>query len=151
MGDKLYIYGGSWAPEPGKYGILGDLWSFDLKTSHWQEISQTIENPGPRLAHRLIPYSESSFLLFGGGLWDSEKNDWVAQYDDIWIYNAISNTWTKIPYGGPKIIGTFSNVFELRGFYFLCGGYNWETRQNNPLVCFDPGTFLFTLTQWRWS
>lgn len=77
----IMLYGGA--------TYLADTWIFDISVGEWEQVTP-LNQPGYRFGHSMV-YNENDgkIYLFGG----SHLTD---LYNDLWIYDYLSNTWTEI-------------------------------------------------------
>jgi uncharacterized protein (TIGR03437 family) len=90
-GNQMLLYGGcasGFGPCP-----LGDLWSFDLTTSRWTEITGGTK-PAPRQWYGMgFDASRERLVLYGG------SGDRGA-LNDIWEFDPRSRSWTSVTVAG---------------------------------------------------
>lgn len=84
---QMYLYGGcasGFGPCP-----LGDLWSFDLRSNSWTEITGAVKPP-PR-QHYGISFDSrrKQLVLFGGG-------GGQGVLGDTWLFSSASRTWSEL-------------------------------------------------------
>jgi N-acetylneuraminic acid mutarotase len=106
-GGELWLFGGS----AGGYGMLNDLWRYDLSTDEWTWVSggDHADQPGiygtkgtaypsnvpggREWASGWIDAS-SRLWLFGGMGYDSNGD--FGQLNDLWRYDPAANDWTWV-------------------------------------------------------
>lgn len=77
------LFGGRYS-----YGIIGDTWTYDLRSNTWVE-----RNPQARPPQRtgaVMAADESGNIILFGGQYGS------AVYDDTWSYDVANDAWTEI-------------------------------------------------------
>lgn len=101
--DKIIVFGGvdPWSGDPNDH--MNDTWSYDLNTNTWTELFPS-NSPSKRVADPgMIYISEiNKSLLVGGWLSYSRDNNEGEAYNDTWLFDYESNTWTEIPNNFPK-------------------------------------------------
>ncbi len=111
-GRQMYLYGGCASgngPCP-----LGDLWSFDLNTNTWTEVT---------------PASRPAGRQHYGFSFDSRRNRIVLQggssLSDTWLYDPASRIWSQLPtnLAGPARRNRHQGAYAAeRGISFFFGG-----------------------------
>ena len=66
-----------------------DTWIFNCSTDEWTQVFPEV-SPGPRMSPNMVFDTTSNIVVMFGGT----GND--ITYDDTWIYNCSSNTWTEM-------------------------------------------------------
>ncbi len=115
----LWLYGGKGYDAVGNFGVMGDLWKYNIASNQWtwvkganlinqnavygiQGVANIANRPGA------IYESKSGWVDANNDLWmfGGSKND-VANdyYSDMWKYNIASNSWTWV-----KGFGTINGV-----------------------------------------
>jgi len=92
--NKVVLFGG-W----DTYNYRDDTWIYDTATNTWVNKTPSSSPPG-RYYHRMVYDSiNRKVVLFGGY---SYTNSIVTYYQDTWIYDVATNTWTqKYPINPP--------------------------------------------------
>jgi len=80
--DQVALFGGS----DGTYD--DETWIYDLSDNTWTQKSPT-SKPSPRFRLAIAYIGSDQVLLFSGQYADG------GYYDDTWIYNLHTNTWTQ--------------------------------------------------------
>ena len=84
-GNNLVIFGGR-----NSGGNLNEIWSFNLDTLAWTNITPSDTNqPAKRFAHNAVydPLSRRMFIWSGQG---------AGFYNDVWAFDLASRTWQKM-------------------------------------------------------
>lgn len=129
--NQMLLYGGcasGFGPCP-----LGDLWSFDLNSNRWTEITAS-----PRPAARehygvAFDSARNRMILFGGA--------GPGKLNDTWEFDPQARTWRETPLAGPapaarsRHHGAFASD---RGVSLFFGGATSAT-QTNELWLLGPG------------
>jgi hypothetical protein len=76
---QMLIYGGQ------QSGPLDDLWSFDLATRLWTELTPAERPQGRQLASSFVD-AEGRFVVFGG-------DTVMGEVDETWAYDLTSGRW----------------------------------------------------------
>ena len=66
-----------------------DTWIFNCSTDEWTQVFPDV-SPGPRMSPNMVFDTTSNTAVMFGGI----GND--VTYDDTWMYNFTSNTWTEM-------------------------------------------------------
>ncbi len=121
-----YVFGGT-GYGSSKYGQLNDTWKYSgldplskQPVWTWMNGDSTVNSTGrygtigvagnknappAREYGSMTRIENGKYLLFGGG--GPSKNNSYALYNDLWIYEVVSNSWTWI--GGGNHINTAAN------------------------------------------
>ena len=91
VGYRMLIFGGQ-----GGGNALNDLWSLDLDTAAWSDIT-----PESRPGERTFPASvydpaTHRFVIFGG----AEKGNRGTRSSEAWAFDLAAGTWTLLQPGG---------------------------------------------------
>lgn len=120
---RMIIYAGQ------NNGWLDDLWSFDLATRTWTELTPA-QRPAGRWFASLAVDNDSRVLMFGG--------TGAAVYGDLWSFDQTARQWTQLQLaGGPSArFGAMGAYLESEDRWILFGGagselFNdvWELRR----------------------
>ena len=95
--NRVILYGGWTGNESLRSSYNDETWSYDVSANTWTKMNPST-SPGIRCGHELVYDVESDrFILFGGYYF---YGSWTV-LDDTWIYDANTNTWTKMKAKGP--------------------------------------------------
>ena len=120
---RMIIYAGQ------NNGWLDDLWSFDLATRTWTELTPA-QRPAGRWFASLAVDKDSRVLMFGG--------TGATVYGDLWSFDQSARQWTQLQVaGGPSArYGALNVYLENEDRWLLFGGagnelFNdvWELRR----------------------
>lgn len=107
QGNSIYLYGGHGTDTAGSYGLLNDMWRYDLVTGNWtniylsaisengnygtQGVAAPTNHPGAR---RMMVVKQNGNLvyLFGGTGYSS--SGFSATLNDLWSYDLTTGFWT---------------------------------------------------------
>jgi N-acetylneuraminic acid mutarotase len=96
--DKVILFGGTDASN-----YFNDVWEFDTSTNEWTELMANDPSPtgqpDVRSSHTMSYIGDNKLLVFGGSQWVSD----LIYFDDTWIYDVSSNTWTEITGATPPL------------------------------------------------
>ena len=99
---KIYLFGGQIGA-----GFSNDLYAYDVAANSWTKLTPTGTPPSPRWRTSLAYDSTNNiFMVYGG-------QDATQTYNDTWIYNPATNTWTQLTSAGtPPMddVGPFENL-----------------------------------------
>jgi hypothetical protein len=97
--QKVWFYGGT---GPG-VGRLGDLWSYDLRSDRWEQVTWEGEGPTRLLGHGMV-YDPvlHRLLLYGGSQTPSFIGDWFCS-DKLWQFDLEARRWSIIPLVEPPL------------------------------------------------
>lgn len=86
--ENFVMFGGDNDETPTR--ALGDTWIYNSQSNTWLEIDSSV-NPAPRSKHAMV-YDKylNKVILFGG-----IGENFNVIYDDLWIYDPISMTWSQ--------------------------------------------------------
>eukprot|EP01071_Lankesteria_metandrocarpae_P004830 Lankesteria_metandrocarpae@DN3712_c0_g1_i1.p1 len=91
--DSVLLFGGEFSTIDQFYHFK-DLWSFDIKTNIWSEVSTSGSGPSPRSGHRMIVWR--SFLVVFGGFHDTLRE--TRYFDDLYFLCLRSMKWRKVQF-----------------------------------------------------
>jgi len=115
-------------------------WTYDPEANSWRQM--TTAGPDPSIILPGVAYSHQAqqIFLFGG-------RDGATYYSDLWTYNVLTNTWTKIsPVGGVSPPARYRMNFaydSTNNIFLLYGGQNGSTVLNDTWV-YDPDANKWT-------
>jgi uncharacterized protein (TIGR03437 family) len=125
---RMIIYGGQ------RNGALDDIWSFDLASRTWTNLTPANRPAGRWFASSFID-RDGRFLLFGGFATTGNSNE-------TWSFDFQSNQWTKLEIGQPPSPrnGMMSAYVEGEDRLIVFGGTGnsgllndvWELRRSAP-------------------
>ncbi len=142
---KFIIYGGNSSTSGLSYTALGDLWSFDLDTLEWTELSAP-GGPDDRLFHASALSSDGLFYVYAGG---DERAFTGPFLDDLWALDLSDLSWTELHSGGDGApdgrLSSTMVVDEERGRLVIFGGHDDGTLGNDNQV------WAFDLAAGSWS
>jgi len=89
IGRNLLVFGGR-----GDSGNLNELWSFNLDSRLWSNITPTATNqPAKRFAHNAVFDPQSRTML----IWSGQG---AGFYNDLWAFDVDAGSWREIAPGG---------------------------------------------------
>ena len=83
IGNKFYMFGGIDGDR-----ALDELWAFDAENEEWEYKETFGKAPARRYGHAANSHG-TNLLIWGG-------TNGFFMYDDMFMYNVISNTWTEL-------------------------------------------------------
>ncbi|XP_053376722.1 beta-scruin-like [Mercenaria mercenaria] len=122
---QIYVIGGR-----GKYdSVLLSVESYDPKTDGWYFVPSL---PEPMFAASAVTLG--SRMIVTGGIGTNRNNPSALHVlNTVYSYNTISNGWTKLhPLRFPRC---FSNLVNVNGKLYLCGGATRTYEAKNSLLC----------------
>jgi N-acetylneuraminic acid mutarotase len=171
----LWLFGG-YTDSPGIYGLLNDLWSYDIATNQWTWVSgsntpgasgiygtlgvASVGNaPGARLAPVSWIDSAGHLLLFGGNGLDAASGA-SNDLNDLWSYDPSTNLWTWLSgsnaSSSPGVYGSLGVAAAGNAPPARNAAVSWKDAAGllwlfggsglNDLWSFDPGA-----QQWTWE
>lgn len=89
--DVFVLFGGSCTDNPRctRDDELADTWIYNLKTNTWTEMTPAV-SPAKRQQHNLVYDPHNGVIVMYGG------RDGSLKYNDLWVYDVASNTWTEV-------------------------------------------------------
>jgi hypothetical protein len=144
IGSKMYIYGGN-RTEGGKYMIFDDLHVFDTDTLTWSQPKTTGDQPGPRVAHKMVAVGRKLYL-FGGGIWEPQK-DWIERTKKIHILDTDTMVWSCAKTTGDEKVrvSSFTVPLVFSHFIFFFGGQSIQDgNEVDDLISFDTVSHTWT-------
>ena len=120
---KLILFGGLFGSYDGS-SRLSDTWAFDPATSTWTNLAPGPDVPGAR-GYSTMVYDMAIHrtILFGGFAGPS------GLLDDLWSYDAATNTWLKVQTSTHPSKRDFSSISydPISASVFLFGGLTGDT------------------------
>jgi len=95
---------------------FGDLWSYDLDSDAWTELSAT--GPNARFGHEAVWVDDIGLVVFAG-------QTGTTFFNDLWAYDPTADAWTELPgsgdvpvsrYGTCGAIGPDGRLWISHGF-----------------------------------
>ena len=97
--DRIIMFGGFHSPDkvapldPTGAVYQKETWAYDFNTNTWENVTDTLSNPKPRVGHAMAYDSESdAVILFGG---HTHLNN-AGMQDETWVYDYNENMWTQL-------------------------------------------------------
>ena len=125
---RMIIYGGQ------RSGALDDIWSFDLASRTWTNLTPAQRPAGRWFASSFID-KDGRFFIFGGFTSSGNSNE-------LWSFDFSNNQWSKVELANPPSArnGAMSVFIEAGNRLIVFGGNSnngvmndvWELRQNTP-------------------
>ena len=121
--SKIYIFGGRQSLTMEE-APLNDLYSFDVSTSIWENLSPTksdmmVDVPTPRSFHKMLSVGNTLYVFGGCGK--------KGRLSDLYSYDIIAKHWVKLPDNGDMISGRggagFTYSTDLKSL-FIIGGFS---------------------------
>lgn len=93
---KMWLFGGRFrdktAPGTDPYALMSDLWSFDVQTREWAQVTPSGAGPEARVNAALVWDEKRSRLwLFGGNKATSGAS--YSALGDLWSFDPQSGSW----------------------------------------------------------
>jgi gliding motility-associated-like protein len=171
---NLWIFGGAGYDAFGGFGMLADLWKYNIATNEWTWMSgpNTINFPGnygtplvpaPTNAPPARNETSAAWTSNNGDLWMYGGGDWNGQFNDMWKYSPSTGMWTfmhgsttvnALPSYGTQTISSPSNTPGAR----FCYG-RWKDLNGNLWLFGGSGAngfyadmwmFDISLNEWAW-
>ncbi|MHA2276682.1 MAG: Kelch repeat-containing protein [Candidatus Kariarchaeaceae archaeon] len=94
--DRIIMFGGVDPRRGGREDHFNDIWSYDFNTNTWVELFPN-GSPSKRTPQTFIYIPSIDKSLLTGGWINYELDiDHGQPYNDSWLYDYTSNTWTEI-------------------------------------------------------
>jgi N-acetylneuraminic acid mutarotase len=99
IGETIYCFGGLYDNFGGKVNTFyNDLFKFNTKNHHWEELQPEGAIPAPRgTSMGLTDKENNKFYIFGGvdypANFDLKK---INMMNDLWVYSPDTNKWEEI-------------------------------------------------------
>jgi len=118
VGKEFFVFGGSDA----NVKPLADVHKFNTETLQWTEIVPRGAGPSPRSGHTCAALGTKIFV-YGGATWDSKARVWKDKSNDIYVFDTVTNTWTRPAVTGDlPAVSTFAASFTVGTHFWLIGG-----------------------------
>ena len=116
VGDRILVYGGQVQLSEREFDPTDELWELDLATLTWRQPPASGSLPLPHVGHAAQWDAASGSMLIVGG--------WVADTTTPFLYDPVTETWTKLaPAGVPRRPTRSPIVYDSRrDRYLLFGG-----------------------------
>jgi len=144
VADRLLVFGGNTSTSGLMLTGAQDLFSLDLATGAWTDLTPATGGPGPRLMHAGV-VAGRQWLVFGG---TPAFNP--PYWNDTWALDLDSDTWTLVDDGSGTAPSTrFGHeLFWDAGRMFVFGGHD-QTNLGNQNDVWALETATGTWTQIR--
>lgn len=137
---QFLIHGGNTSKSGASFTPLGDLWSLDLDTLEWTELSPAGDAPKDRLFHSsTLSGDGATMYVYGGG----DENAFVGPFfGDLWALDTASLTWSRLHTGRQdapegRLVPNMA-VDDANGRVILFGGHDdGELGNTNQVWAFD--------------
>ena len=107
--QRMLIFGGQRGSS-----ALGDLWSLDLTTNTWTELTPDSGPEGRTFPASIYDPLSHRFVIFGG----AEAGGGGVKRDEVWAFDLAQETWALVqPAGTPPAAGAYITG-ENRVLYF---------------------------------
>ena len=120
---NLWLFGGFGFDVTGNFGLLNDLWKYNISTNQWtwikgdnsanqtgvygtKGVAASTNKPGAR-------YSANAWADASGNLWLGFGFGTSFRFNDLWKYNIASNQWTWMK--GDNLTSQQASVFGTKG------------------------------------
>ena len=87
--DRVVIFGGDGDNSGFLSGARDDLWSLNLGTGTWTQLTPAGPRPQARLLHGAANLG-NRMVVFGGA------EDFIVYRNDLWIFDFMLNTWSQV-------------------------------------------------------
>jgi len=136
VGHKMYLFGGNDTTNRDtkhrrKYGTYGDFFVLDAgsaDTLKWEQPQTKGKTPCARSGHHMETVGNKIFL-YGGGLWDDQNRTWIERYNDMYMFNTVTNEWSEVPQSKVPVNAFISVPHWSVGSYLFV--------YSDQLWCFD--------------
>ena len=106
--DRIILFGGV----DKSVSVIGETWAYDYNTDTWQQLSS---GPAPRWGANLVYDPVSDKIVLFGGIADTCFTGRPEMYDDTWIYDYNTDTWTEqFPDDHPPKNGGFLFTYSTK-------------------------------------
>ena len=106
---RMIIYAGQ------RSGALDDIWSFDLASRQWTNLTPAVRPPG-RFWSTSFVNKDGRFMIFGGS--------GAGNFNDTWEFNLTTQTWTQLQIENPpsQRNGMMGVYIESEDRFIVIGG-----------------------------
>ena len=106
---RMIIYAGQ------RSGALDDIWSFDLASRQWTNLTPAVRPPG-RFWSTSFVNKDGRFMIFGGS--------GAGNFNDTWEFNLTTQTWTQLQVENPpsQRNGMMGAYIESEDRFIVIGG-----------------------------
>jgi len=143
VGNKMYLFGGNNNNEAGAYQVLDDFYCLDTDTLTWSKPETTGDIPCARSGHCMTAIGKKLYM-FGGGVWN-ETSGWVEKFNDVYVFDAENNVWTKPATSGDVQTSTFAISFAVGRYLFVFGG------GSKPKHCVTNDIYILDTANYTWA
>ena len=78
-------------------GLLGDMWSYNIATNRWTQLSPKGDCPSPRVGSATAYCEAGNQIILFGGL------DEIDDHNDTWMLDLGPDRWVRLPYEGGDV------------------------------------------------
>jgi len=140
VAHRLVVFGGR-----GRSGDVDDVWSFDLASQTWQEITpQGGSSPTKRYTHNAV-YDAANHRMI---VWSGRHVEERLLFNDVWEFDLEAETWAPFQPTGPLPnirYGSGAVYDPVAGQLVTFAGFTSEGRFNDTWR-FDPAANQWTDT-----
>jgi len=119
-----------------------NMWAYDLTTNTWT--STPITEPAYRTYDAMVYVPTVKLDFVFGGVYPDPDTE--TPYNDMWTYNAVTNTWEQVPFtSGPSARGWYTMSYSTKSDRIvLIGGGADRNSFTNEVWIFDPNAKTWT-------
>lgn len=143
--DRMVMFGGNQSSFQG-FNVRQDTWELSFKTNEmaptWKELETNTDPPARWLAAFAVDPQSGVAVMFGGQ--DAHDSMNLVFYDDVWLFDLASSTWTQLevdPDPNPEVFERlprprFASKMGFGGdgsFYVFAGVDNYTQFERNDL------------------
>lgn len=131
-GQRLWLFGGSTSSSGLAYAPTSDLWSFEVASSTWTQLTPP-QSPPPRLFHSMVYDDSRHWLVVFGGANETAFDDQPLYFGDLWAFDIEAGEWMELAPRGSGPVGRFwsSLAFDSSADrYVVFGGHDPGTLAN---------------------
>jgi len=118
---------------------IGETWAFQVESNKWTNMKPD-NSPPTRCGHNMVYDSSSDkVILFGGFSCVKPNNPDFKVFNDTWVYDYNSNTWSEMnPENSPPNRMFASMIYNsAEDKIVLWGGRLWEPLADNSIWEYD--------------
>lgn len=157
---RVYMFSGDKAEplmcNPAGSQFVDDFHVFDVDRNRWYKLSPSGEGPLVRARSQGVWDPNRGWFIVSGGRWRQGTSGAYTYLNDVWAYDAASNTWTQLapftatPVDGPVGRMNFGMVADPANDRIIIT-HGGQVAPNFQTYLVDGTTWAFDLEQRTWS
>lgn len=157
---RVYMFSGDKAEplmcNPAGSQFVDDLHVFDVDRNRWYRLTPTGDGPLTRARSQGVWDPTRGWFIVSGGRWRQGTSGAYTYLNDVWAYDARTNTWTELapfvsnPVNGPRGRMNFGMVMDVDNDRVIIT-HGGQVAPNFQTYLVDGTTWAFDLEARTWA